>query len=138
MAQPWTAGLQAAQQRFGRPRIHWHWQRPQTVQKELHFSRGAVFWEEYALFPYALSGMLGLTWFRTAWHVIGLDVLEYLHRSCRLLLQRTNERNHVLHLIRRHGLVGRHLGRFAIRDDAAQIGITLLLDISGSKVRGLH
>jgi len=56
----------------------------------------------------------------------------------RLLLQRTNERNHVLHLLRRHGLVGRHLRRLAIGNDSTQLGIALLLYVGGSEVRGLH
>ena len=106
----------------------------QTVQKELYFSRVAVLWEQYALFLHPLSGVLGLAWFRGARNLIGLDVLKYLHRSCRLLLQRTNERNHVPHLIRRHGFVGGHLRGLAIGNDSAQIGIAFLLDISGSEV----
>jgi len=76
------------------------------VQKELCFSGVAILWEQYALFLYPLSDVLDPAGFRGAQNLIGLDVLKYLHRSCRLLLQRTNERNHVLHLIRRHGLVG--------------------------------
>jgi len=108
------------------------------VQKELCFSGVAILWEQYALFLYPLSDVLDPAGFRGAQNLIGLDVLKYLHRSCRLLLQRTNERNHVLHLIRRHGLVGGHFRRFAIRDGAAQIGIAVLLDIGGSQVRGLH
>ena len=108
------------------------------MQKELCFSGVAILWEQYALFLYPLSDVLDPAGFRGAQNLIGLDVLKYLHRSCRLLLQRTNERNHVLHLIRRHGLVGGHLRRFAIRDGAAQIGIAVLLDIGGSQVRGLH
>lgn len=61
-------------------------QRLQTVQKEFYFSSVAIPWEQYALFLYPLSDVLDLAWFSGVQNLIGLDVLKYLHRSCRLLL----------------------------------------------------
>src|SRR5215469_2610101 len=55
-----------------------------------------------------------------------------------LLFERANVGDHVLDLIRRHGLVGRHLRRLTIGDDRAQIRVAHLLDIGRSEIFGFQ